>query len=453
MYVVKVMQEQKLETSDETIGMKCIVKPNGNYARISVGKLGDKFHTNDEVYVLTPSEQSQYLQLRKDADNYIAKINQLEFEISNADIRTLKKDNEDLQNQIKNKDKSINTYKTNAVKSKATIEDLQKKLDKYKQTIADKDATILGLQKEKETTPKIEDLQETIQQQEQTIAELKQMNDSIAKDKDAIEKQLEDSIDASEHQQLIDKVAELEDKLSTSEYYHKYFKSSYENLIDSSDALANENENYKHQNEKLRNDNNAINETNKLLNENIVGLNATFKETKQELTTNAENTEKELKETIENKQSHIDELTDKYQSLLPLKDNIPQKQHYDEILALTNQLNDAKKEIDKLNGEIETKLAIQKSELDSEHNNEKAQMLVGYNQELDNLKLKYNNLASDYNKLVSDLFTITKLNALFDSRHEKIRKDKEPVEMLEIKPQLPSDSETTLYVPYDETKD
>ena len=441
------MQEQKLETSDETMPTWKVEKHNSTQNRIrfknSIASIGD-------TVTILKSEQHQHLvdEVAK-MDSYIAKINQLEFEINNADIRTLTKTNEDLQKQIKNKDKSIATFKTNSIKNKTTIDELHKKIDKYKQTIADKDATILGLQKENETTPAIEDLQETIQQQKETIAELKQMNDKLGLDKDKLEKQLEDSVDASEHQELLGEVAGLKEQLATSENQHQYFKDAYTNLIDSSDALASENENYKHQNEKLRNDNNAINETNKLLNENIIGLKTTFDETKQELTTNAENTEKELKETIKNMQLHIDETTNKYQSLLPLKDYIPTKQHYDEIQTITDELNQLKLELQQKDSEIETKLAIQKSELDSEYNQEKAQMLVIYNKELDNLKLGYNNLANQYNNLINDLFTITKWNALIDSRHEKIRKDKENVELLEItSEQLPPADENVLeYVP------
>ena len=46
--------------------------------------------------------------------------------------------------------------------------------------------------------------------------------------------------------------------------------------------------------------------------------------------------------TIKNMQLHIDETTNKYQSLLPLKDYIPTKQHYDEIQTITDELNQLK---------------------------------------------------------------------------------------------------------------
>lgn len=394
LYVVKIMQEQTLEKSDETIGIKTIVKSNGDYTRISVGKIGEHFDVNDEVYVLSPAEHSQYLQLKKDAENYLAKINQLEFEINDADIRTLKKDNEDLKRQIKNKNNSINTYKTNSVKSKATIENLQ----------------------------------ETIQQHKKTIDELKEHNDAIAN-------QLDNSADASEIEDLQKENQQLKEQVNE-------YKSKYESIF--SDYTKTTDECIAHLDEK-----NKLKETNQFLNEQVSALNTTFTKTKDALESKYQKEIKDLKETIKKQQSHIDELTDKYQSLLNKQDYIAPTSHYDEILALTNQLNDAKTEINRLNGEIETKLAIQKSELDSEHNKEKAQMLVAYNKDLDNVKLKYNHLANEYNNLLANVHTITKLNALFDSRHEKIIKDKEPFELMPIQSEQlpPADEDVLEFVP------
>lgn len=278
----------------------------------------------------------------------------------------------------------------------------------------------------------IEDLKNTIKSHEQTIADLKEMNDSIAKEKDNLQKQLDNSIDASELEDLQKQVATLSDELRTSKECVDYWKQSYHNLIDSSDALANENENYKIQNEKLRNDNNSINETNKLLNENIIGLKTTFEQTLEDNTTKAKNTEIELKETIKNMQSHIDEITDKYQSLLVLKEHIPQNQHYSELDALKDELHKVKLELEQKDSELETKLATQKSELEVAHTNEKAQLLVAYNKNLDRLKIKYNTLANEYNHLLSDAHSLTLMNTIFDSKHKKIVKDKEPIPLLDI---------------------
>ena len=373
LYVVKVMQEQTLETSDETIGILCKVeKHNSTQNRIRfknhIAQIGD------EIYAITPPEHSSIMQQLKDADEFIAKHQQ-------------NNDNEDLQNQQK--------------------------------------------------------------EQEQLIQDLKQMNDNLAKEKDAIEKQLEDSIDASEHQQLQDEVAELKDLLATSQTKCKYWHDAHNNLIESSDELANRNEELIKQNNDLKNKFDEVNSTNQLLNQNLIATNTNFKETKEQMQSDFEKQEKELKETIEKQQSHIDELTQIKDSLLPLKDNIAQKQHYNEIGALKDEIRTKEKEISKLNNEIESKLASQKSDLSIEHANEKAQILVGFNQQLDNLKLQYNNLANDYNHLLNGVDSLTRINTFFNGKHNEIKKNKEQVPLLEItSEQLPPSDENVLeYVP------
>jgi len=403
------MQEQKIETSDATIGIECKVeKHNNSQNRIrfksSFANIGDM------IVALTLSEHSNYLQQIQQVDEYTEKINQLQQEIDSNDIKAMQKQLAVYEKQVDKLSKSNNSYKQWNSEFKTTIEDL-----------------------------------------EQTIAELKEMNDKLAKEKDNLETQLDNSIDASEIEDLQETIATLKDKLNGAENNAKYWQNSYNGMIDSSDELANRNESLIAENEKLRNDYNAINETNKLLNENLIASNNTFNETKQELQLDFQNKENELKETIKNQQSHIDELTEKYQSLLVLKEHIPAKTHYDEILGLQQKIKDKENEIAKLNGDIEVKLATQKNELNSEHSNEKAQMLVAYNKELDNLKLQYNNLANDYNNLISDLYTITKWNAIFDSRHEKIRNNKEPIQLLEIPSEQlpPADEKVIEFIPKD----
>lgn len=364
LYVVKVMQEQTLETSDETIGILCKVeKHNSTQNRIRfknhIAQIGD------EIYAITPSEHSAIMQQLNDADNFIDKHQPT---------------NEDSQNQL--------------------------------------------------------------QEQEQLIQDLKQMNDNLAK-------QLEDSIDASEHQQLQDEVAELKDLLATSQTKCKYWHDAHNNLIESSDELANRNEELIKQNNDLKNKFDEVNNTNQLLNQNLIATNTNFKETKEQMQSDFEKQEKELKETIEKQQSHIDELTQIKDSLLPLKDNIAQKQHYNEIGALKDEIRTKEKEISKLNNEIESKLASQKSDLSIEHANEKAQILVGFNQQLDNLKLQYNNLANDYNHLLNGVDSLTRINTFFNGKHNEIKKNKEQVPLLEITTeQLPPSDENVLeYVP------
>ena len=411
------MQEQTIKKSDARIGVPCNVaihkSKNIHYTKANL--YDEKFanlNKNDIVYVLTPSEHQQILENETKMKEYIARINQLELEINETNLRKLKQENEDYKNTIANRNKSIATYKTNKVKSDARIQQLEKQVEDL---TSEHEKLEHDLQKQN----KINDNNETI------ITNLKSRIDELGKE---LDESSSNNGDASDE----DEVAQLKDELEKSQKQVDYLKHTYEKLIDSSDELANANEKYKHENEKLRNDNNAINETNKLLNENLIASNNTFKETKQELQSTFESKELELKETIKKQQSHIDETTQKYESLLPLKEHVAQKEHYEQLSALKDEIKQLELEKDKSDNEIESKLASQKSDLEIQHANEKAQMLVGYNQELNKLKLEYNNLANEYNYLLNEVDSITKWNALFDSRHEKIRKDKEQVPLLEI---------------------
>ena len=283
----------------------------------------------------------------------------------------------------------------------------------------------------------IEDLQAKLQEQSQTIADLKQMNDNLAKEKDAIEKQLNNSADASEIEILQNEIQDL--KKQVSEHKSNY-ESTFSDYIKTNDECIAINE-----------DNNKLKETNKFLNEQIVGLKTTFDETKQEMQSDFEKQEKELKETIKKQQSHIDELTQTKDSLLPLKDNIAQKQHYNEINALKDKIRTKENEISKLNSEIETKLASQKSDLEIQHANEKAQLLVAYNQDINKMKLQYNNLAKDYNHLLNGVESLTRINTLMNGKHNEIKKNKEQVPLLEITSEQlpPSDEHVIEFVPKD----
>ena len=95
------------------------------------------------------------------------------------------------------------------------------------------------------------------------------------------------------------------------------------------------------------------------------------------------------------------------------------------------------------------KLAKQKSEIEVKHTEEKAQMLLAYHQELNGHKLKYNELAKDYNHLLGDASSLSRINTLFSGRHKTIVKDKEPVELEEIEVEK-EPTETIEYVPKDE---
>ena len=95
------------------------------------------------------------------------------------------------------------------------------------------------------------------------------------------------------------------------------------------------------------------------------------------------------------------------------------------------------------------KLKTQKSEMDVKHTEEKAQMLIAYTQELNAHKLKYNELAKDYNHLLGDASSLTRVNTLFSGRHKTIVKDKEPAELEEIEVEK-EPTDTIEYVPKDE---
>ena len=133
------------------------------------------------------------------------------------------------------------------------------------------------------------------------------------------------------------------------------------------------------------------------------------------------------------------------------QEHIPPKDHHKEILTLKDEIRTKEKEISNLNAKIETSLATLKSDLEIQHANEKAQLLVVYNQDLDSLKLKYNHLVNEYNYLLDEIDSITKWNALTDNRHKKIRNNKDYFETIPItSEQLPPYDEDVLeYVPKD----
>lgn len=382
------MQEQTMEHEDATIGIECKVeKHNNSQNRI---RFKSSFaNIGENIVALTLSEHSNYLQQMQHVNECNKKINQLQQEVDSNDIKALKKQLGIYEKQVDNLTKSNNSYKQWNDEFKSKINDL-----------------------------------------EQTIDELKEHNNAIAK-------QLENTIDASEFKKSQNEINHLKEQVDK-------YKSKYENMLSDYTKATDECIAYLDENKKLK-------ETNQFLNEQVGAITSTFNKINAEFESNYKSSNQELKETIKKQQTHIDEITEKYQSLLNKKDYINPTSHYDEILALTNDLNDANLKINELNSDIETKLAVQKNELDSEHTKEKAQMLVAYNKELDNLKLQYNNLANDYNNLLNDVSTITKWNALFDSRHKKIKKDKQQIELMKLpSEQLPSSDEDVLeYVPKD----
>ena len=301
-------------------------------------------------------------------------------------------------------------------------------IDEYKSRIKELEADIND-----------EDLKGELQEKDAMIANLKARVDNLGKE-----------LEESKSQPKIydkDEMEELKEELNTAKGQEEYWKNSFENMIESSDALAAQNEDLIKENDRLKDANNKINETNKLLNDNIIALNASFKETKTELQSTFELKEKDYRETIEKQQKHIDELTEKVQSLSILKDYISPKDHYAALEELKDKIKEVELELNKAKAEVDVKLKTQKSEMDVKYTEEKAQMLLAYTQELNAHKLKYNELAKDYNHLLGDASSLSRTSVLFSGRHKTIVKDKEPVELVEIEVEEPT--ETIEYVPKD----
>ena len=235
------------------------------------------------------------------------------------------------------------------------------------------------------------------------------------------------------------KIAQLQKELDSTKTELDQLKNSYNNLNNDYEILENENENLKTKHANLIK-----------FNKQLDASNTNSQEIIQQLKDIMQYKEQELKETIQNQQQHIDEITHKYQLLLPLKDYIPVKQYYDDIDKLKEELKASENKIVKINANVETQLAEQKQELESIHHNQiiklidekhilenkftddKAQLLVAYNNDLNHYKMQYNELAIVYNQLVEQLQSLTRLNTLLSGKHNGIKKDKEKVELIEM---------------------
>lgn len=320
-------------------------------------------------------------------------------------------------------------YVISAKERNSLIQQLNQR-DEYKARIEELEADIND-----------EDLKGELQEKDAMIANLKARVDNLGKE-----------LEESKAQPKVydkDEVEELKEELKAARGQEEYWHNAYNNLIDSSDGLAARNEELIKENEKLKTTNDNINQTNQLLNDNLMSVNQNYKESKDELQADFDAKEKDLKETIEKQQAHIDELMEKVQSLSILKDYISPKEHYAALEELKDKIKEVEKELDKAKAEVDLKLATQKSEIDIKHTEEKAQMLLAYSQELNAHKLKYNELAKDYNHLLGDASSLSRINTLFSGRHKTIVKDKEPVELEEIEVEK-EPTETIEYVPKDE---
>ena len=311
----------------------------------------------------------------------------------------------------------------------SVIEQLNQ-VDEYKSRIKELEADIND-----------EDLKGELQEKDAVIANLKARVDILGKE-----------VEESKAQPKVydkDEMEELKEQLKSAKAQEEYWKGAYENLIESSDGLAARNEELIDENKKLKQTNDEINQTNQLLNDNLMSINQNYKESKDELQSEFDAKEKEFRETIEKQQTHIDELTEKVQSLSILKDYISPKEHYQALEELKDKIKEVEVELDKAKAEVDLKLSKQKSEMNVKHTEEKAQMLLVYTQELNAHKMKYNELAKDYNHLLGDASSLTRVNTLFSGRHKTIVKGKEPAVLEEIEVEK-EPTETIEYVPKDE---
>ena len=413
MYVVKWMQEQ-----DNNVGVPCKVeKHNKTQNRIRFKK--DIAKIGDEVYIITTSEQSKI----KSSENTI-----------NVD---LKKQLQSKDAEIQSLNKRIDELKQHQEQNNAE----NKSIDAYKQELESKYEIIDGLttsNNEKNAT--IDELTKSNNEKDAIITELKTRIDELGIITD-------NSISESEY-------GSLKEQLNNANKELEYWQNAFGEINEKNVAILDEND-------SLKKDNTTISETNKMLNAHNIALTSTFDETKEQMLSDFEKQEKELKETIKKQQTHIDELTQKYESLIANKDYIPQTTHYKALQELKDEIHASKLENEQKIGELqleytnkisdlETTFANEKSDLKMEHTNEKAQMLVAYNNELNNLKHEKNNIASQYNELLSEVGTLTKWNTLFGNNHKHILENKTPIELEDIESeQLPSADETIEYVPKD----
>lgn len=254
-----------------------------------------------------------------------------------------------------------------------------------------------------------------------TQQDLVQENKQLKEHNDIIAKELQDAF-------TLDEVNELENTIASylGEIQElKEDKKQHQQLIhDYEDAIADIT--------RLDNTNTELKNTNQFLNEQIAGLKATFDNTIEDINNTSSHQIKELNENIEKDRLHIDELTDKYQSLLPLKEYIPPKEHYHQLQQLQDKINKITTDYNELKASMDSQIQKLESDLNQQHTKEKASLLVTYNKDINNTKQQYNELVKDYNHLLDELKTITRFNALLDNRHKKILENKTEKEVLTI---------------------
>ena len=373
------MQEKIIEKSDIKIGVPCKVTLQDSKSEYPT--INAKLHSKTKGY-------KKFADLEKDNIVYVLKEDEHQklvdtySELQDATDKVIGMN----KDRIADLEQQLQSIKEDTGR---TIADLKKEVDDLTPELTDKENIINSY------TVRIDTLGNKVDEKNNNVADLEQQLQSI------------------------------KNKLATSE-------DKYTRLIKHSDAIADELEKYKSDNKELKNKCNGTDETNRMLNNKIIELSASYEQTSQEFQSILKSKENKLEETVQNHQLHIDEIRQKYQSLLPLKEYVSPKEHSDKIIELKNKINASEKEIAKINADNETKLARLQQELETKHTEDKAQLLVAYNNELHHYKMQYNQLANEYNNLLDDVQSLTRINTLLNGRHNIIKKDKEKVELLEL---------------------
>ena len=73
------------------------------------------------------------------------------------------------------------------------------------------------------------------------------------------------------------------------------------------------------------------------------------------------------------------------------------------------------------------------SSLKEQHTNEKSALLLAYNQNINHYKNKYNSLAEKYNQLYGDVSKLSRLNTMFNGRHNELKEEHAVVELEVVK--------------------
>ena len=207
-------------------------------------------------------------------------------------------------------------------------------------------------------------------------------------------------------------------------------------------------------NEQITTNENKIAELQQELQQTIEEKDATIDELKAELR-EYKNKCNQFKETIADCESDIHEKDNIIKELTPYKDYIAPKQHYDELTALKDNFTHEKQELLQQIADKQMRIVNQEKEfevqfadevstlkeqhsgeissLKEQHTNEKSALLLAYNQNINHYKNKYNSLAEKYNQLYGDVSKLSRLNTMFNGRHNELKEEHAVVELEVVK--------------------